>query len=141
MKWPSRKCLVRPLCRRRIRRSGGRDDLEPGQKLVLNDVALMRYTPDQSAKSTYSKAPFMSNSTQILGRTLKMGLRKGEAFLPEFLYPEGLGPGISDRLQAGYRAVTVPIENIGAVQGFARPGTWVDVLFRSTPRAKSASRL
>jgi hypothetical protein len=34
-------------------------------------------------------------------------------------------------LDAGYRAVTIPIEHISAVQGFARPGTFVDVLFRS----------
>jgi Flp pilus assembly protein CpaB len=78
----------------------------------------------------------MRNAGQILGRTLKMGLRKGEAFFPEFLYAEGYGPGISDRLQAGYRAVTVPIQNVGAVQGFARPGTWVDVIFRSEEAQK-----
>lgn len=108
-------------------------DLEPGQRLVLNDVALMQFSRDEYPKSKYANMQYMANPAQILGKTLKMGLRKGEAFLPEFLYPEGYGPGISDRLQAGYRAVTVPIQNVGAVQGFARPGTWVDVIFRSEP--------
>ncbi|GIX03949.1 MAG: hypothetical protein KatS3mg113_0955 [Planctomycetaceae bacterium] len=106
-------------------------DLEPGQKLTIHEIALLTYSPEKYAESRYSKLTYMRNPQQIIGRTLKMGLRKGEVFSPEFLYPEGYGPGISERLQAGYRAVTVPVENIGAVQGFARPGTWVDVLFRS----------
>jgi pilus assembly protein CpaB len=110
--------------------------LEPGQTLALNDIALLPFSPDEFAKSKYAKMTFMSNTTQILGRTLKMGLQKDEVFLPEFLYPEGLGPGISDRIQAGYRAVTVPIKNVGAVQGFARPGTWVDVIFRSLEKGR-----
>jgi Flp pilus assembly protein CpaB len=108
--------------------------LEPGQTLALNDIALIPLTPEAFAKSKFAKMTFMSNTTQILGRTLKMGLQKDEVFLPEFLYPEGLGPGISDKIQAGYRAVTVPIQNAGAVQGFARPGTWVDVIFRADSR-------
>jgi pilus assembly protein CpaB len=106
-------------------------DLEPGQRLSINDIALMSFTSKEYPKSKYATLAYMRNTNQILSRTLKMGLRKGEAFMPEFLYPEGIGPGITDRLTAGYRAVTVPIENVGSVQGFARPGTWVDVLFRS----------
>ena len=46
-------------------------------------------------------------------------------------YPDGAGPGIAEMLDEGYRAVSIPIEHISAVQGFARPGTFVDVLFRS----------
>lgn len=110
--------------------------LEPGQTLALNDIALLPFSPDEFAKSKYAKMTFMSNTTQILGRTLKMGLQKDEVFLPEYLYPEGLGPGISDKIQAGFRAVTVPIQNVGAVQGFARPGTWVDVIFRAEARGR-----
>lgn len=106
-------------------------DLEPGQTITIHDIALLSYTPKDYSKSKYANLAYMRNPQQIQNRRLKMALRKGEAFMPEFLYPEGLGPGISDRLQAGYRAVTVPIQNVGAVQGFARPGTWVDVLFRA----------
>lgn len=106
-------------------------DLEPGQTITIHDIALLSFNPQDYPKSKYANLAYMRNPQQIQNRRLKMALRKGEAFMPEFLYPEGLGPGISDRLQAGYRAVTVPIQNVGAVQGFARPGTWVDVLFRA----------
>ncbi|MCA8999359.1 MAG: Flp pilus assembly protein CpaB, partial [Planctomycetaceae bacterium] len=67
----------------------------------------------------------------IMGRTLQIAVEKGEVFMPELLYPEGMGPDIAERLSPGYRAVTVPIENIGAVHGFARPGSIVDILFRA----------
>jgi Flp pilus assembly protein CpaB len=105
-------------------------DLEPGRELTLNDVAMRSFTPEQFAKTEFAKLAYMRQSTQIVGRTLKTSLKQGQAFMPEDLYPEGMGPDLAERLQAGYRAVTVPIENIGAVLGFARAGSFVDVLFR-----------
>ncbi len=62
---------------------------------------------------------------------LKEAVNRGETFLPTAFYPDGGGPGIAELLEDGYRAVTIPIEHISAVQGFARPGSFVDVLFRS----------
>jgi len=105
-------------------------DLEAGRSLSINDVALIRLTPEQFAKSPYAHQPYLRVSEQIANRTLKVSLKQGEAFLPQSLYPEGMGPDLAQRLQAGYRAVTVPIANVGAVQGFARSGSIVDVLFR-----------
>jgi Flp pilus assembly protein CpaB len=106
-------------------------DLLAGQTLSVNDIALMQLPPEKFRESKYAPLAYMRNATQIQGRTLKAPVTKGDAFLPDAFYPDGLGPGIAERLQAGYRAVTVPIENVGAVQGFARPGSFVDVLFRS----------
>jgi hypothetical protein len=42
-----------------------------------------------------------------------------------------MGPNVTMLLKPGFRAVTVPIKNVGAVEGFATPSTLVDVLFRS----------
>lgn len=108
-------------------------DLEPGRDLTLNDIAMRSFTPEEFAKTEFAKLAYMRQSPQIVGRTLKTSLKQGQAFLPEDLYPEGMGPDLAERLQAGYRAVTVPIENIGAVLGFARAGSFVDVLFRVEP--------
>ncbi|REJ89732.1 MAG: Flp pilus assembly protein CpaB, partial [Planctomycetota bacterium] len=112
-------------------------DLEPGRVLSINDVALRRMSRDQFAKSKYAGLPFLRVTEQIANRTLRTALKQGDAFLPDLLYPEGMGPDLAERLQAGYRAVTVPIENIGAVQGFARSGSFVDVLFRVEPDEQS----
>jgi Flp pilus assembly protein CpaB len=53
------------------------------------------------------------------------------------MYPEGMGPDISDRLKPGLRAVTVGVEGTGIVGGLARPGALADVLFRVTADQKS----
>jgi len=111
------------------------DDLEAGRVVTFNDIVVRSFTPEAYAKSEFAGKPFMPNTTQIIGRTLKEDTVKGGFFSPTDFYPDGFGPSVADRLQAGFRAVTVPIEDIGAVQGFASAGSIVDVLFRSEKTA------
>lgn len=106
-------------------------DLTPGQSLTINEIALVTLTPEKYRASDFAGVPFMRDPNQISGRRVKAAIKKGEPFLPELFYPSNAGPGIAEKLQPGYRAVTVPIENIGAVEGFAVPGSMVDVMFRS----------
>lgn len=106
-------------------------DLEQGQTLTINEIALSSMSAERYADSPYAGKAYMRNAEQISGRTLRKPLKKGEIFLPEDFFAGGSGPQIVDRLQPGYRAVTVPIDNVGAVHGFAGPGSVVDVLFRS----------
>ncbi len=108
-------------------------DLQPGRKLTLNDIAPQRMTAEQFKKSDFRKLAFLSNPQQIQGRSLRKAVQAGRPFDPGDFYPDGGGPDIAEKLQPGYRAVTVPIENIGAVNGFAAPGSVVDVLFRAKP--------
>lgn len=108
-------------------------DLQPGRKMTLNDIAPRRMTMEQFKKSEFQKLTFLSNTQQIQGRSLRKAVQAGRPFDPGDFFPDGGGPDIAERLQPGYRAVTVPIENIGAVNGFAAPGSIVDVLFRAKP--------
>lgn len=108
-------------------------DLQPGRKLTLNDIAPRRMTMEQFKKSEFQKLTFLSNTQQIQGRSLRKAVQAGRPFDPGDFFPDGGGPDIAEQLQPGYRAVTVPIENVGAVNGFAAPGSVVDVLFRAKP--------
>ena len=108
-------------------------DLQAGHAVSMNDIAIFQFTPEDFAKSRFKSTAFLSDSRQISSRTLKTPVRQGEAFLPVAFYADGMGPGLAQQLRPGFRAVTVPIENVGAVAGFARPGSFVDVLFRSNP--------
>lgn len=108
-------------------------DLQPGRKVTLNDIAPQRFTQEEFKKSEFRKMTFLSNTLQIQGRTLRKSIPTGRPFQPDDFFPDGQGPDIAERLQAGYRAVTVPIENVGSVNGFAVPGSVVDVLFRAKP--------
>jgi pilus assembly protein CpaB len=107
-------------------------DLEPGRRLTLGDVALLRLTDEQIIEKGYPEG-YMTNPQQIIGRTLRDPSKQGEVFLTQQFYPEGLGPSIAERLKPGFRAVTVPIAAIGAVSGMATPGSFVDVIFRNAP--------
>lgn len=105
-------------------------DLKAGRKITLGDVALQRLTPEQMKRKGVAGV-FMSNPQQIIGRVLRQDLSQGSAFDSTMFYPEGVGPSVVERLQPGLRAVTLSVENDGAVAGFARPGAWVDVYFRN----------
>lgn len=108
-------------------------DLQKGRKLAIHDIVIHQFTPEQFAKSKFAGQPFMSNTNLLFDRVVNEDIEKGSLFLPNNFYAEGFGPGVAERLQPGFRAVTVPIENVGAVTGFALPGSIVDVLFRSNP--------
>lgn len=108
-------------------------DLIAGRQLTINDIAMFSMTWDELQNSPYAGQPFMNDTRQISGRVIRGDMKKGTAFLTTDLYPDGMGPGVAELLRPGQRAVTVGIENVGAVEGYARPGTLVDVLFRSAP--------
>ena len=107
------------------------NDLPAGRTLTMSDIVITSIRAADVKTSKFNKKPFMPNVQQILGRTLVLEHKKGDAFLPEVLYPEGMGPSVLDSLKPGYRAVSIPIKNIQAVAGFARPGSIVDVIYRS----------
>ncbi len=115
-------------------------DIEPGQKIVLGQVALLRLTPEEIDKRRKDgKLPpqFMLDPQQVIGRILKNPLKQGDAFQAENFYPEGAGPTIAEKLAPGLRAVTIPVEGTGALGGFDGPGSYVDVVFRSQPDDKA----
>ncbi len=104
--------------------------LKAGREITLGDIALYRLSREQLAEQGI-KGPFMNNTEQIIGRVLRGDLPAGQVFDTNAFYPEGMGPGVAELLEPGKRAITVPVEMDSAVAGFATPGTWVDVLFRS----------
>ncbi len=106
-------------------------DLQPGREITMGDIAILRLSTEQIQEQGLPDG-YMTNSQQIIGRTLKEPLAKGKPFFTDQLYPEGVGPTISSRLRPGFRAVTVEIANEAAVAGLAPPGSFVDVFFRTT---------
>lgn len=103
-------------------------DLVAGRMITRGDIALVQLLPEEVKQL---KGHFMNRSDQIIGRVLNQDLPKGSTFNMDLLYPEGVFPNPADRLQSGFRAVTVNVEGPAAVAGFARPGAWVDVIFRA----------
>jgi Flp pilus assembly protein CpaB len=105
-------------------------DLPAGRRVTLGDVGILRLTQDQVKKQGFNK-PFMNRTPQIVGRTLRVPLKRGKSFEPGDFYSEGQGPNVSELLEPGYRAVTFTVEIDAAVAGFTTAGSFVDILFRA----------
>ncbi|HEY0757647.1 MAG TPA: Flp pilus assembly protein CpaB [Acidisarcina sp.] len=64
----------------------------------------------------------------LLGRVLLYPLAGGEPILDRQLAPPGSGVGLTGRIPAGMRAVSLRSDEVVGVAGFLFPGTHVDVL-------------
>jgi Flp pilus assembly protein CpaB len=107
-------------------------DLEPGRQIRESDLATIRIPLEQYPASPFAKKAYISSVEQLSGRVLRGAIKAGDSLGPDDLFPEGTGPTVAAQLPTGMRAVTVKVSGSGFVDGFATPGTEVDILFRST---------
>ncbi|MBI1246472.1 Flp pilus assembly protein CpaB [bacterium] len=105
-------------------------DLQAGREITMGDIIIHKLTADQIRQEGLPTS-FMTRTSDIIGRTLRVDVPRGASFDTPLFYPEGTGPSIIERLDPGMRAVTIKVEADEAVEGFATPGSWVDVLYRS----------
>ncbi len=107
-------------------------DLPAGRTIRLGDIALTQMTRAQLRKISPKTGYVMMDPQQIIGRTLRSPLKRGQPFLTTAMYPEGLGPDVVSMLEPGYRAVTLRMTDPGDYT--LLPGCLVDVLFRHSPQ-------
>ena len=62
------------------------------------------------------------------GRVVKTTLVQGEPVIEPKLAPHGASGGLAGSISAGRRAITVKVNEVVGVAGFALPGNFVDVL-------------
>lgn len=107
-------------------------DLESGRVIRESDFANVKMSRPDFSKSQYAQKVFVNRVEQLKGRVLRTEVPTGSTVGPTQLYAEGTGPTVADKLPEGMRAVTVKVSGAGFADGFASPGTFVDVLFRSS---------
>ena len=64
----------------------------------------------------------------VVGRVASLTIPRGMPVVPTLLAPEGTPPGLAVRIQDGYRAVAVKIDEFAGVAGWIKPGSHVDVV-------------
>ena len=69
-----------------------------------------------------------TSTTLVVGRIASISMIPGEPVLSGKLAPINSTGGLSSTIQAGKRAITVKVNEVIAVAGFALPGSYVDVL-------------
>jgi len=97
-------------------------DVGLGQRLAPEMVALA----DWPAGSMPAGA--QHDLAALAGRVLKASVQRGEAVTEAKLAPAGTLGGLSALIAEGKRAITVRVNDVVGVAGFALPGNFVDIL-------------
>ncbi|MDE1982893.1 MAG: Flp pilus assembly protein CpaB [Betaproteobacteria bacterium] len=81
------------------------------------------------------------NPEKLEGRVVRTPVAEGLPILEQALAPEGSRGGLSAVIGSGHRAITVRVNEVVGVAGFALPGNFVDVLVNSPAEgARGAAR-
>ena len=97
-------------------------DIEQGTRLVGANLQLVEW-PAASVP-----AGAITNLKTLENRIVRASIGKGEPIVETKLAPAGTMGGLSAVVAAGKRAMTVRVNDVVGVAGFALPGNYVDIL-------------
>ncbi|NLP61714.1 Flp pilus assembly protein CpaB [Paraburkholderia sacchari] len=98
------------------------DDINLGQPINETMIRTVNWPKDSLPPGTFS-AP-----KDLDGRVVRASLTRGEPVLDSKLAPVGTKGGLSAVIGEGRRAITVRVNDVVGVAGFALPGNYVDVI-------------
>ena len=97
-------------------------EINMGQKLTSNMFKLVSWPANIMPPESFS------DLKKLDGRVTKSSLQVGEPILATKLAPEGSLGGLSAVIAEGKRAITVRVNDVVGVAGFALPGNFVDII-------------
>jgi pilus assembly protein CpaB len=98
------------------------DDINLGQPLNPNLIRVINWPSGSVPPGAFSDAKSLD------GRVVRTSLARGEPVLESKLAPVGTKGGLSAVIDKGDRAITVRVNDVVGVAGFALPGNYVDVI-------------
>ncbi|HKT12206.1 MAG TPA: Flp pilus assembly protein CpaB [Terriglobia bacterium] len=104
-----------------------------GTPLTAQDLALITWPQDTPLAGSFSRIQ------DCIGRSVITPMSKNEPILEAKLAPKEAGVGLPAAIPVGMRAVSVRVDDVVGVSGFAMPGTMVDVMATGTPQGESDS--
>ncbi len=99
-----------------------------GTPLTAQDLALITWPVSSPLEGSFSRIQ------DCIGRSLITPVSKNEPILQAKLAPKEAGVGLPAAIPVGMRAVSVRVDDVVGVSGFAMPGTMVDVMATGTPQ-------
>jgi pilus assembly protein CpaB len=96
--------------------------VDAGMPLVANNVRVLQWPAQTAPQGGFD------NVDKVVGRVVRQSLVPGEPILESRLAPIDIKGGLSATLEPGKRAITVRVNDVIGVAGFALPGSYVDVL-------------
>jgi pilus assembly protein CpaB len=115
-----------------------KERLPLGTRLQANQLRLVEWPSGSKLPGAYSRIE------DCVGRAMITEVVTNEPILEEKLAPKEAGAGLPVAIPEGMRAVSVRVDDVVSVAGFAMPGTMVDVLvtgeMQSTTGGNSITR-
>lgn len=96
--------------------------IEAGKAIMADQIKLIEW-PGSAIPLNAS-----TRTNEVVGRIARVSMIPGEPVLPAKLAPTTATGGLSSIIPEGKRAITVKVNEVIAVAGFALPGSYVDVL-------------
>jgi pilus assembly protein CpaB len=97
-------------------------DIEIGARLTPEMVRLVEWPPSSVPPGAFP------DLAALEGRVVKTGVTRGEPLIEGKLAPAGTKGGLSAVVSEGKRAMTVRVNDVVGVAGFALPGNYVDIM-------------
>lgn len=97
-------------------------DIELGSRVNPQMLSLVDWPSGSLPPGSFKDAKSLED------RVVKVGVLRGEAILEGKLAPVGTKGGLSAVIASGKRAMTVRVNDVVGVAGFALPGNYVDVM-------------
>ena len=101
-------------------------ELGIGQPISADNVKLVDWPAGSIPEGAFSDPSLLD------ARVAKMGILRGEPIVEAKLAVKGTKGGLSAVIAAGKRAITVRVNDVVGVAGFALPGNYVDVIVNTT---------
>jgi len=108
-------------------------DISLGQRLAPDMFKLADWPADSVPKGAFT------DPQKLGGRVLKSNLLAGEPINEAKLAPAGTLGGLSALITEGKRAITVRVNDVIGVAGFALPGNYVDIIVSTQKEVTSGS--
>jgi len=109
-------------------------DVPVGTKLIQEQLATAQLPAGSIPEGTFA------SPDKLIGRVVLKSIAAREVITESKLAPEGSTGGLSAVIPAGYRAMTVKVDEVVGVSGFITPGTLVDVVVVIAPPDNSRSK-
>jgi pilus assembly protein CpaB len=100
-------------------------DIEMGTKVTPHMLTTVDWPQASKPEGAFADVK------EVQDRVLKVGLLRGDALLDRKLAPPGTQGGLSAVIAEGKRAMTVRVNDVVGVAGFALPGNYVDVMIHA----------
>jgi len=106
-------------------------DIGLGEPIEANMVHMTNWPADSVPPGAFK------DMKPLLGRVVRSSVAPGEPVIEAKLAPAGTKGGLSAVIAEGKRAITVRVNDVVGVAGFALPGNYVDVIVNTQETNKS----